>query len=104
MNAKTPRTPGKYRQEKISRDQQRGQGKAISPFPALFCFFVFSWRFFLGVLGVLGVLAFTSSVAANTAPLPEGNAPPALSFPHFPDRQHAFVWRNWGLVEPGRLA
>ena len=56
------------------------------------------------LLGVLGVLAFTSSLIANTAPLPEGNAPPALAFPHFPDRQHAFVWRNWGLVEPARLA
>src|ERR671912_761187 len=60
---------------------------------------------FLALLvGVLGVLAFTYSPPANAAPLPEGNAPPALSFPHFPDRQHAFVWRNWGLVEPGRLA
>ena len=38
------------------------------------------------------------------SPLPEGNAPPALEFPHFPDRVHAFVWRNWGLVEPARLA
>ena len=56
------------------------------------------------LLGVLGVLAFTSCPTANAAPLPEGNAPPALSFPHFPDRQHAFVWRNWGLVEPARLA
>jgi hypothetical protein len=38
------------------------------------------------------------------AALPEGNAPPAVSLPHFPDRQHAFVWRNWGLGEPAVLA
>ena len=47
-------------------------------------------------------------VGATDAPaaphLPQGNAPPALNFPHFPDRQHAFVWRNWNLVEPARLA
>jgi hypothetical protein len=55
----------------------------------------------LAFLGVLGVLTFISS---SPAALPEGNAPPALSFPHFPDRQHAFVWRNWNLVEPARLA
>jgi hypothetical protein len=36
--------------------------------------------------------------------LPAGNAPAALEFTHFPDRLHAFVWRNWGLVEPDRLA
>lgn len=51
--------------------------------------------------GVLGVLAFTFSAVAA---LPEGNAPAALEFPHFPGRQHAFVWRNWNLVEPARLA
>jgi hypothetical protein len=36
--------------------------------------------------------------------LPEGPAKAAIDFPHFPDRLHAFVWRNWGLVEPQRLA
>src|SRR3954471_643519 len=41
--------------------------------------------------------------ASTRAALPEGNAPEALRFEHFPDRQHAFVWRNWGLVEPARL-
>jgi hypothetical protein len=54
--------------------------------------------FFLGVLGVL------ASAPPSIGALPEGNAPPALEFSHFPDRQHAFVWRNWNLVEPGRLA
>lgn len=36
--------------------------------------------------------------------LPVGAAPAALDFPHFPDRLHAFVWRNWNLVETERLA
>jgi len=38
------------------------------------------------------------------SPLPAGPAPKALDFPHFPDRLHAFIWRNWGVVEPARLA
>jgi hypothetical protein len=37
-------------------------------------------------------------------PLPTGSAPKAIGFPHFPDRLHAVVWRNWQLVEPSRLA
>lgn len=36
--------------------------------------------------------------------LPEGIAPDALTLPHFPDRLHAFVWRNWQLVPPERMA
>ncbi len=37
-------------------------------------------------------------------PLPVGSHPNALETPHFPDRLHAFVWRNWQLVDPQRLA
>ena len=36
--------------------------------------------------------------------LPHGDARPALDFPHFPTRQQAFVWRNWGTVATERLA
>ena len=36
--------------------------------------------------------------------LPSGAAPPALHFSHFPDRFHAYVWRNWELVPIERLA
>jgi hypothetical protein len=28
----------------------------------------------------------------------------ALDLPHFPDKLHAFLWRNWGLVSTQRLA
>lgn len=33
-----------------------------------------------------------------------GRAPPADMLAHFPDRMHAFIWRNWHAVEPGRIA
>ena len=36
--------------------------------------------------------------------LPVGSHPPALPTPHFPDRLHTFVWRNWQLAEVDRLA
>lgn len=38
------------------------------------------------------------------ADLPVGNAPTPVVLPHFPDRVHAFVWRNWSLVPKERLA
>jgi hypothetical protein len=36
--------------------------------------------------------------------LPKGKAPLPVSLAHFPDRLHAFVWRNWQLVTPERMA
>ena len=36
--------------------------------------------------------------------LPEGPAPAALSAGYFPDRVHEFVWRNWNVVEPAKVA
>lgn len=36
--------------------------------------------------------------------LPTGPAPEPVALPHFPDRYHAFVWRNWELVPPERMA
>ena len=38
------------------------------------------------------------------AELPRGAAPKPVPFPHFPDRLHAFVWRNWQLVPARRMA
>ena len=43
------------------------------------------------------------SLAAE-AVLSEGTAPPPIAAPYFPDRVHAFVWRNWNLVEPIKMA
>jgi hypothetical protein len=39
----------------------------------------------------------------TAADLPRGSAPKAVPLPHFPDRLHAFVWRNWQLVPARRL-
>ena len=36
--------------------------------------------------------------------LPVGSAPKPVETPHFPDRQSAFIWRNWQLVPAERLA
>ena len=44
------------------------------------------------------------ATSLTAAELPMGSAPPPLAFPHFPDRLHAFVWRNWQLVPARRMA
>ena len=38
------------------------------------------------------------------AALPTGPTPEPVAAPHFPDRVHAFVWRNWELVDLPRMA
>lgn len=45
-----------------------------------------------------------SAPQAELMTLPEGDTKPALSAPHFPDRVHEFVWRNWTAVAPEKLA
>ncbi len=55
------------------------------------------------VLPALARVGFESS-ALPVADLPKGSAPKPVIFPHFPDRLHAFVWRNWPLVTPERMA
>jgi hypothetical protein len=50
------------------------------------------------------VLCWASGSPAAETVLPEGDAPLALVSGHFPDRVHEFVWRNWGVVEPAKLA
>ena len=36
--------------------------------------------------------------------LPEGSAQEPELIPHFPDRMHAFVWRNWNLTDLEKMA
>lgn len=43
-------------------------------------------------------------VAMAAVELPMGSAPAPVVSPHFPDRMHAYVWRNWTLVPVERLA
>lgn len=40
----------------------------------------------------------------NTEKLPLGSFPASLSFPHFPSKWQAVLWRLWGLVPFDRLA
>lgn len=40
----------------------------------------------------------------NANELPAGQARDAVPLPHFPDRLHAYVWRNWPLAPVERLA
>lgn len=56
-----------------------------------------------GGLAVTCVL-LAGVLAADEAVLPHGAAPAALVSPHFPDRVHEFVWRNWNAVPPEKLA
>ena len=57
---------------------------------------------------VYGMAAFVAGpamlAAAAETMLPAGPAPKPVAIPHFPDRMHAFVFRNWSLVGPLRLA
>lgn len=54
------------------------------------------------VLISTAILAVTQTMSLQD--LPAGNAPTPVSSPHFPDRLHAFVWRNWTLVPLDRVA
>jgi len=53
--------------------------------------------------GVILIIAINGVFASDT-PLPQGDASPPVKIPHFPDRLHAFVWWNWNVVEPAKLA
>lgn len=50
---------------------------------------------------MIPVLLFSMLAAVG---LPEGPSPEPLELSHFPDRLHAFVWRNWRLVPVDRMA
>ena len=58
---------------------------------------------------LLGLVAWPTLPQAAQATdsadiLPMGSAPAPLEAAWFPSRLHAFVWRNWALVPPDRLA
>lgn len=54
------------------------------------------------ILAALLVSGITPSVSAAVL-LPVSDRDP-VPVPHFPDKVHAVVWRNWGLVSTERLA
>ncbi len=45
-----------------------------------------------------------TNVILSATGLPGGPEPIPVAFPHFPDRVHAVVWRNWQLVPVERVA
>ena len=58
----------------------------------------------LGQIAPFALTPVEAGGASVLATLPVGAAPAPLTFPHFPDRLHAFVWRNWSLVPIERMA
>ena len=56
------------------------------------------------VVLAVGLIHGMAISAEGDADLPKGSSPPALEFPHFPDRLHTFVWRNWPLVDAATMA
>jgi hypothetical protein len=53
----------------------------------------------------IAVLPFLhSALLLVSAPLPVGDSPAPVPLPHFPDRVHAFIWRNYELVPLERMA
>jgi len=52
----------------------------------------------------LAFLALAPAIGSAETLLPEGSAPAPVVNGYFPDRLHEFVWRNWGAVEPAKLA
>ncbi len=51
------------------------------------------------LLALIGML-----IMLHPTDLPVGSAPTPVTLSHFPDRLHAFVWRNWTLVPTERIA
>jgi len=53
--------------------------------------------------GLAGAVPGGKEAGLTAADLPRGSAPRPVPTPHFPDRLHAFVWRNWQLVPARRM-
>lgn len=61
-----------------------------------------TWKYF--AIAYLGILAPAGVNRASADILPSGGERPPIQFSHFPDRLHAFVWRNWEMVSLERMA
>ncbi|HWB02272.1 MAG TPA: hypothetical protein VG796_04555 [Verrucomicrobiales bacterium] len=55
-----------------------------------------------GALGLGAALGWAGRGRGEALPGVSGREP--VGIPHFPTRFHAYVWRNWQLVETGRMA
>src|SRR4030095_15697438 len=63
----------------------------------------FSRRAFVGVAAFASVSLAVPSFHVIAA-LPGGPSPEPVPLPYFPNRLHAFIWRNWPLVPAETLA
>ncbi len=63
-----------------------------------------AWFLRSAALLFAGVYCFMCGDSAAEVALPEGSAPAALAAAHFPNRVYEFIWRNWNVVEPAKLA
>jgi len=61
-------------------------------------------RLLLAFMAGVSMMPWGTRAAGTVDVLPMGSAPAPLEAAWFPSRLHAFVWRNWALVPPGRLA
>lgn len=60
---------------------------------------------FVAVFVVLCPMSAESALAQSEVVMPDENGTKkAIEFDYFPSRQHAFVWRNWSVVDKGLLA
>jgi hypothetical protein len=59
-----------------------------------------SRRFLLLII----LLPISLFAGAAEVVLPVGSSPKALETPHFPDRLHTYVWRNWNAVPSEKIA
>ncbi|MGA2496803.1 MAG: hypothetical protein ABSH20_03635 [Tepidisphaeraceae bacterium] len=55
------------------------------------------------IIGLMAVVCGLMVALAARGQLPAESLPAGLEAPHFPDRIHTFVWRNWNLVESERM-
>ncbi len=59
----------------------------------------------VGTRWVLVAVLCGAGAAIGQSPLPRGErSPEPLATPHFPSRLHAFIWRNWEVSTPARMA
>lgn len=62
------------------------------------------WRNLILSAAVLASICLINVSPVIAAPPADSNAAPVLKLSHFPNRLHAFVWRNWESVSVDRMA
>ena len=66
-------------------------------------FWNISRQLFVLFFCIIGVATMAFAQQKIVMPGEDGVKPP-INYEYFPSRQHAFVWRNWSLVDKSRLA